>query len=165
MWIFWIILVASFFYGVASLFAVFKVINSNLHILDKSLLTLFLLCFAFSCFFLAFKPKRILWALIKAANPEIDADALLNSKNSSITRTNKFRLLHLSEFLYSKKTKKEVFEPIFVDWQEEYFEALSKKQIWKSRWINVRYTYAFLGAMWQKSPLGDLIEFISKIAK
>ena len=74
-------------------------------------------------------------------------------------------LLIISGFLYSSKTQKEVFEPIIVDWQEEYFEALFKKEIWKARWINVRYTYAFLAAMWQKSPIGDLIEFISKIAK
>ena len=68
-------------------------------------------------------------------------------------------------FLYSSKTVREVFEPIVADWQEEYFEALFKKEIWKARWINVRYTYAFLAAMWQKSPIGDLIEFISKFAK
>jgi len=74
-------------------------------------------------------------------------------------------LLQLSSFLYSAKTCKEVFEPIIVDWQEEFFEALFKKEIWKARWINVRYTYAFLAAMWQKSPIGDLIEFISKFAK
>ncbi len=67
--------------------------------------------------------------------------------------------------MFSTKTQKEIFEPIVADWQEEYFEALFKKEIWKARWINVRYTYAFLAAMWQKSPIGDLIEFISKFAK
>ncbi|HEY0047983.1 MAG TPA: hypothetical protein VGB68_01765 [Pyrinomonadaceae bacterium] len=75
------------------------------------------------------------------------------------------KLLKITGFLYSPKTQREIFEPIAADWQEEYFEALSKKEVWKARWINVRYTYAFLGAMWQKSPFGDLIEFISKIAK
>ncbi len=75
------------------------------------------------------------------------------------------KFLSLINFLYSTKTKKEVFEPIVADWQEEYFEALFKKEIWKARWINVRYTYAFLITMLQKSPIGDLIEFISKIAK
>jgi hypothetical protein len=73
--------------------------------------------------------------------------------------------LSISYFLFSAKTQKEIFEPIASDWQEEYFEALFKKEIWKERWINVRYTYAFLAAMWQKSPIGDLIEFISKLAK
>ena len=74
-------------------------------------------------------------------------------------------LLKISDLLFSPKTQKEIFEPIVADWQEEYFEALFKKEIWKARWINVRYTYAFLVAMWQKSPIGDLIEFISKLAK
>lgn len=73
--------------------------------------------------------------------------------------------LKVVTFFFSSRTVKEIFNPITADWQEEYFEALSKKEIWKARWINVRYTYAFLGAMWQKSPLGDLIEFISKLAK
>jgi len=73
--------------------------------------------------------------------------------------------LRISNFLFSTKTQKEVFEPIVTDWQEEYFDALFKKEIWKAHWINVRYTYAFVVAMWQKSPIGDLIEFISKIAK
>lgn len=74
-------------------------------------------------------------------------------------------LLKISSFLFSTKTQKEIFEPIVADWQEEYFEALFKKETWKARWINVRYTYAFLAAMWQKSPIGDLIEFINKLAK
>ena len=75
------------------------------------------------------------------------------------------KLLVISSFFYSPKNQKEVFEPIVTDLQEEYFEALFKKEIWKARWINLRYTYAFLIAMWQKSPIGDFIEFISKIAK
>ena len=75
------------------------------------------------------------------------------------------KLLIISSFFYSPKNQKEVFEPIVTDLQEEYFEAVFKKEIWKARWINVRYTYAFLAAMWMKSPIGDLIEFVTKIAK
>ncbi len=75
------------------------------------------------------------------------------------------KLLCITDFLYSKKTCENVFLRIVSDWQEECFEALFKKEIWKARWINVRYTYAFLAAMWQKSPIGDLIEFVSKLAK
>ncbi len=74
------------------------------------------------------------------------------------------RLLRISGVLFSSKNQNEVFEPITLDWQEEYFEALSNKEIWKARWINVQYTYAFLLSMWQKSPIGDLFEFILKIA-
>ena len=76
-----------------------------------------------------------------------------------------YNLLKLTNFLYSAKTQKAVFEQTVGNWQEEYFEALSKKEIWKARWINVRYTYAFLAAMWMKSPIGDLIQFVIKIAK
>jgi hypothetical protein len=72
--------------------------------------------------------------------------------------------VEISKFLFSAKTQKDTFEPIVADWQEEYFEALHKKEIWKVRWINVRYTYAFIMAMWQKSPLGDLLEYVRKIA-
>ena len=75
------------------------------------------------------------------------------------------KLFRLIEFIFSAKTQKEIFEPLCADWQNEYFEALFKKEVWKSRWINVRYTHAFLAAMWQKSPIGDLIEFVIKIAK
>lgn len=74
------------------------------------------------------------------------------------------KLLHLAEFLFSAKTYQETFLITFGDWQEEYFKALHKKEMWKARWINVRYTYAFIMAMWQKSPIGDLIEFVRKIA-
>jgi len=77
--------------------------------------------------------------------------------------TNNF--LKIGQFLFSEKNYIKVFEPIIADWQEEYFEALNKKEICKARWINARYTYAFLAAMFQKSPIGDLIEFIRKIAK
>ncbi len=84
--------------------------------------------------------------------------------NNVLTSPSSF-LNSFSEFCFSKKNNKEVFTPLVADWQEEYFEALFKKENWKARWINVRYTYAFLTAMWQKSPIGDLIEFVVKIAK
>lgn len=75
-------------------------------------------------------------------------------------------LLKMSTFLFSRKNQKEVFDPIIKDWQQELdFERMFNKNIWKIRWINVRYTYAFLLAMWMKSPIGDLIEFIRKFAK
>jgi hypothetical protein len=75
-----------------------------------------------------------------------------------------YRLLKIASLIFGDKIKKDTFEPIVADWQEEYFEALFKKEIWKARWINVRYTYGFTMAMWQKSPLGDLLEYVRKIA-
>lgn len=93
--------------------------------------------------------------------------SIVNSlyREKNIVSSPNTKLLIVSSFFYSRKNQIEIFEPVASDWQEEYFEALFKKEIWKARWINVRYTYAFLAAMWQKSPIGDLIEFISKIAK
>ncbi len=75
------------------------------------------------------------------------------------------KLLKVTEMIFRLKVQKEIFEPIASDWQDEYFEALSKNEIWRVRCINVIYTYAFLVAMWQKSPIGDLLEFVSKFAK
>ena len=77
----------------------------------------------------------------------------------------KFILLsNFVEFLFSLKLAKKFFTQL-LRLAEEYFEALTKKEIWKARWINVRYTYAFLAAMWMKSPIGDLIEFFNKFSK
>jgi hypothetical protein len=73
--------------------------------------------------------------------------------------------LSITKFLYSPSTFKNVFVPIVSDWREEIYEALNKKEIWKARWINVRYTYAFIGAMIQKSPIGDIFELVIKIIK
>ncbi len=74
-------------------------------------------------------------------------------------------LLKISDFLYSPKTQEEIFKPIVAEWHFEFFEDLNKGRTLKAKWTNIRWTYNFLAAMWQKSPIGDLIEFISKIAK
>ncbi len=66
---------------------------------------------------------------------------------------------------YSNKTKETVFKPIISDWQVELTEAKLKNEFWKAFEINIRYSFAYLSAMIQKSPIGDLIEFVKKIAK
>ncbi|HEY0461542.1 MAG TPA: hypothetical protein VGC97_20565 [Pyrinomonadaceae bacterium] len=76
-----------------------------------------------------------------------------------------YKFLKITAFLYSTKTQKEVFESIACDWNEEIFNALKKNKDANLFMINARNTYAFLAAMWQKSPIGDLIEFVVKIAK
>lgn len=90
---------------------------------------------------------------------------LLSREINKSKRIINIEFSYIIRFLYSNKTQRDVFEPITADWQEEYFEALFRKEIWKARWINVRYIYAFLIAMWQKSPIGDLIEFVRKFAR
>lgn len=87
------------------------------------------------------------------------------NKKSKTVLLRHYKLLKITEFLYSAKNQKEIFEPIVGDWNEEYFEAFFKKETKKAYWINIRYTCAFFRAMIQKSPVGDLIEFIGKIAK
>ncbi|MDQ3131244.1 MAG: hypothetical protein M3Q99_10850 [Acidobacteriota bacterium] len=94
-----------------------------------------------------------------------EVESLSNAISNIYLKQPLLNFLRISNFLYSPKTQKEIFDPIAADWQTEYFEALFKKEIYKARWINVRYTYAFIIAIWQKSPIGDLIEFIRKIAK
>lgn len=58
-----------------------------------------------------------------------------------------------------------VFNPLKADWQNELCEAKLRKKTWKVVQINIRYSYSFLAAMIQKSPLGDLAEFVRKFAK
>lgn len=87
------------------------------------------------------------------------------TSNFLLSKPHRYNLLKITGFLFSIKTQKEIFEQTMTDWNFELYKALEKKEIWKAHWINVRYTYAFLAAMWQKSPLGDLIEFVIKLAK
>ena len=64
---------------------------------------------------------------------------------------------------YSDKTRKMVFEPIKSDWQSELSEAKSKKQIWTIISINIYYSWVFINALWQKSPVGDSVEYVKKL--
>ena len=50
------------------------------------------------------------------------------------------------------------------DWDDEIFEALKKDKEANFFMIDVRNTYYFILTMSQKSPIGDLIEFVRKIA-
>ena len=52
-----------------------------------------------------------------------------------------------------------------ADWDEEIYNALKEDENASLLMINLRNTYGFILAMWQKSPIGDLIEFVVKIAK
>lgn len=74
------------------------------------------------------------------------------------------KMLQISAFWFSSKTHKEVFLQIMADWDEEIFEALKENKDANLFMINVRNTYGFIMAMWQKSPLGDLLEYVRKIA-
>lgn len=76
-----------------------------------------------------------------------------------------YKLLKISEILFSAKTQKEVFEMIMADWDDEIHTALEKNKDTNLFMINLRNFYSFFASMWLKSPIGDLIEFIGKFAK
>jgi hypothetical protein len=76
----------------------------------------------------------------------------------------RYKLLKISAFLFSQKAQKEIFLTAMAEWDEEIFEALKKDKDANLFMINVRNTYGFIMAMWQKSPLGDLLEYVRKIA-
>jgi hypothetical protein len=56
------------------------------------------------------------------------------------------KLLQLAEFLYSRKTFKDVLEPTILDLQDEHAEALSQGRQWKASWVRVRGTWSFFNA-------------------
>ncbi len=143
-------------------FLLSKVAEINVYIS----VSLFGLAWLFARLYLFMRSFHRFYKSLKAEGIQCSEIELLSTTFSVILLNHRSsNLLKISGFLYSAKTQKEVFELIAADWQEEHFEALSKKEIWKARWINARHTYAFLAAMWQKSPVSDLIEFISKLAK
>lgn len=57
------------------------------------------------------------------------------------------KFFEVLKFLYTKKVFERVFEPMIADMQEEYFEAMSKKNIWKMRWIHLRGVISLLIAV------------------
>jgi hypothetical protein len=83
---------------------------------------------------------------------------------SNITKSFRYKLLKFTALLFSAKTQKDAFEPAMAEWDEEIFEALKEDKDANLFMINVRNTYGFIMAMWQKSPLGDLLEYVRKIA-
>ncbi len=86
-------------------------------------------------------------------------------KTIKLTIPVNYKLLSISKFLFSPKNQKEVFELIIADWNDEIYEVLEKNKDASLFIINARYTYAFIVAMWMKSPIGSLIELVIKIAK
>jgi hypothetical protein len=75
------------------------------------------------------------------------AQSRFDNSEGTIARAPGQRLLEFSQFFYSKNTLEHVFEPLVADWRFEYFEAKSKKRIWKARWISARYMRALVWSM------------------
>lgn len=68
----------------------------------------------------------------------------------------------IPNLFYSQKTKETIFEPLKSDWQSELIEAKLNNRIWGAAQINMYYSYAFLVTLLQKSPIGNLMEFVGK---
>ncbi len=88
----------------------------------------------------------------------------IQNKLKSITDLD-LKILKFSQKFYSAETTKLCFEPIIADWKMEYSATVAQNLNWQARWVSVRYTYAFLSAMFQQSWIGSLLEFIQKIFK
>lgn len=70
----------------------------------------------------------------------------------------------IPNMFYSPRTKESIFEPLKSDWQDELYQAKLNNQTFKTFEINLKYSFAFLSAMIQKSPFGDLLEYVRKFA-
>jgi len=90
----------------------------------------------------------------------------VDGKSRPIIKTAPFSLLsRFASIAFSAKDQTEIWNPLWSDWQDEYFAAIQEKAVWKMRFVNLRYTYSFLAIIVQKSPVGDLIGLIVKFGK
>ena len=71
----------------------------------------------------------------------------------------------IPSLFYSKNTQEMVFDPIRSDWQDERIEAKTHGSIIDVIIVNIRYSFAFIGSMLAKSPIGELFEFVGKVAR
>jgi hypothetical protein len=60
-------------------------------------------------------------------------------------------LWEIPNLFFSGQTRTTVFEPIRADWDKELAEAKLRGNVWDTLQINVRYSLAFLMAIFQKS--------------
>jgi hypothetical protein len=72
------------------------------------------------------------------------------------------RLLSFSEFFFSPKTHKEIFEPTIRDLFEEYCQALNARREWKARWVCIRGYWSFWSAVFAHLPI-SAVKMIYKI--
>ena len=84
--------------------------------------------------------------------------------NSNVQILHRYKLLKITEILFSANTQRDVFLPIMADWDEEIFNNIKTGKNNKFM-ITIRNLYAFLAAIWKKSLLGDLIKLVIKIVK
>lgn len=72
------------------------------------------------------------------------------------------KILKFSQKFYSEETAKLCFEPLIADWKKEHSESISQNENWNAIIISIRYSYAFLSAMFMQSKIGRLLQIIFK---
>lgn len=60
---------------------------------------------------------------------------------------------HIARFLFSRKTYETVLKPAIAEMQHEYFEALSRGEQHRARWIKWRGITCFWGTMVMQMPV------------
>ncbi|WP_423925793.1 hypothetical protein [Candidatus Palauibacter sp.] len=53
----------------------------------------------------------------------------------------------VAEFVFSKKSYEQIYDPLISDLRFEYFEALASNRRWKARWVRARGYGSFLTAV------------------
>lgn len=83
---------------------------------------------------------------------------------TSLQRPPGARLRIVSEFFFSRRTYKEVFEPTIRDLFDEYCEALTDNRPWKARWVQIRGYWSFWSAVFAQMPI-SAVKVVYKIWK
>jgi hypothetical protein len=73
-------------------------------------------------------------------------------------------ILHVANFLCTKKTRERVVEPLVSDFQMEIFEALHAGRIWKARWMHIHFIISFIMSIVGDGVLQLICRIISKKA-
>jgi hypothetical protein len=93
------------------------------------------------------------------------ADFKARVNEPTISKAPGTRLLLIVDFLFRPATVELTFKTILADWHSEYFEALSQKRIYKSRWITFRYYLAFACAFVMALGLSKALSVFKQISK
>ena len=83
-------------------------------------------------------------------------------KKVKILRPPGFYLFKIIAFIYPKKLYERIFEPIFVDMNDEYNEALSIDDEWKAKWVHFRGLISVFIAVSYQLPF-SLVKMVKDI--
>ena len=80
------------------------------------------------------------------------------SNKNRIARPPGSYLASIAEFIFSKKTLKDIVYPIISDLQVEYCEALATHRKLKAIWVRIRGYWSLVKALWLYSLLRLIVE-------